>query len=339
MNFFKKAFLFIFPLFLTFVAKAQYGGWASYSFLKLPSDAFTTSVGGQSVAPISNDPSLYLNNPALNDSIKKQYLKINFAPLWAVTSSSTITYGKKFNKLGNISASLQYLNYGTFQGTDAAGNLTNSFNANDFALTIGHARKVNNISIGANLKFVGSSVDTYSAYAVLVDFGGYFKHPKKEISYGLAIKNMGARIKNFTQNDNQNLPFDVQMGFTIRPEQMPLRFSINAHHLHQWIITNDQTDEIDIINNQIISKNSSFANKLASHFVFGVEAFVHQNLQLNFGYNHLLRKELKFQNQFTFSGFSFGFLLKTKKMNFGVGRQGFHSAGGLTQFSIFTNLK
>ena len=339
MLFYKNLFLIVLLFCNISVTNAQYGGWASYSFLKLPSDAFTTSVGGQNVAPIQNEPSLFLNNPALNDSIKRQYLKINYAPLWAGTNSSTVSYGKYFEKIGNISASLQYLNYGSFQGTDASGNITDTFTANDFVFTIGHAKKVNNISIGINIKLVGSLISTYSAYALLADFGGYFKHPKKEISYGLVIKNMGARLKNYTVNDKQTLPFDVQMGLSFRPEQMPLRFSINAHHIHQWEVTFEKPLNTYIIGNQSNSGKNGFGNKLASHFILGAEAFVHPNLQLNLGYNHLLRQELKQQNKFTISGFSIGFLFKKKKMNFGVGHQGFQAAAGLTQISFYTPFK
>ncbi len=336
----KIKFIFIVFLFINpNILIAQYGGWASYAFLKLPSDALTTSLGGQNVAPITNDAGLYLNNPALNDSIKKHFIKINYAPLWSGTSSSTITYGRNIKNLGNFSTSFQYINYGTFQGADPSGNTTNSFTANDFAITIGHSQKINNISIGANVKFAGSTIESYSSYAVLVDFGGFFKHPKKEISYGLVIKNMGGRIKNFTKLDSQNLPFDVQMGFSIRPEQMPFRFSLNAHHMHQWIISDNNSTQFDLFNSQQKSKKVGFANKLAQHFVFGIEALVHKNFQINLGFNSLLRKELKQENISSFSGFSIGFLVKTKKVNFAVGRQGFTIAGGLTQFSAVMPLK
>ncbi len=328
--------IFIFKISLVY---GQFGGWSSYTFLNMPSDAFTTSLGGQNIAAIKDDPSLFLNNPALNQIKNKQYLKINFVPLWAGSNSSTISYGKYFNKIGNISTALQYLNYGTFQGADAAGNLTSQFKASDFAFTIGHSQKVNNVSIGVNLKLVGSNIETYSALAMLTDFGGYFKHPKKEISYGLVIKNMGARLKNFNNNDAQSLPFDVQMGASFRAEQMPIRFSITAHHIHQWDILIDQAKERNIINNQIIEQKNGFGNKLASHVIIGFEALISENFQINFGYNHLLRQELKLENQFTLAGFSTGFLMKTKKLNFSVGSQGFHPTRGLTQFSIFTNLK
>jgi hypothetical protein len=321
------------------IANGQFGGWASYSFLKLAPDAHVTGLGGQNVAIISDDPSHYLNNPALNQIDKKHYLKINFAPLWAGSTSTTISYGSKLTKLGSFSSSLQYLNFGSFQGADPSGNLTETFRANDFSLTIGNAQKVNNITIGANVKLVGSTIETYSALAILVDFGGYFKHPNKDLSYGLAIKNMGARLKNFNLNDTQQLPFDVQMGISFRPEQMPFRFSLNAHHLHQWDILNDKLEQKNSLNNQPTSVKYSFGDKLASHFIVGIEALVQENFQLNFGYNRLLRNELKLDNQFTLAGFSAGILMKTKKINLGIGSQGVHPARGITQISIFKNLK
>lgn len=317
---------------------AQYGGWASYSFLKLPVDGFTTSIGGQNVAPVQSEIGYFLNNPALSDTVKKNYLKINFAPLWAGTTATSLIFAQKFNKIGLVNFGLQYFNYGSFVGTDAAGNITNPFTASDFAITVGHSELVNNIAIGANIKLAGSNIDTYSALALLVDFGGYFIHPKKELSFGLSVKNMGAHLKKFTDLSTNNLPFDVQMGASFRPDQMPFRFLLNIHHLHKWDIANDESEQTTLFGGTIASQSSSFG-KLAQHAILGVETIFSPHFQVNFGYNHLLRTELKQQNVFTFSGFSAGFLLKTKKYNFSVGRQGFHSAGGLTQMSFATKFK
>ncbi len=321
----------------TFIT-AQFGGWASYSFLKIPVDGFSAAIGGQNIAPVHSDLGYFLNNPALSDSIKTNYLKINFAPLWAGTTSSSLVFGKNFNKIGLLKFALQYINYGNFTGADAAGNITNSFNASDFALTIGHSKMLNNISVGANVKLAGTNLDSFSGLALLVDFGGYFRHPKKELSFGLSIKNMGAHLKKFTDLSSTSLPFDVQIGGSFRPDQMPFRFSLNIHHLQNWNIANDQVLQTNIFGATNASK-SSVLNKIGQHANLGIEALLSPNFQFNFGYNHLLRSELKQENIFTLSGFSFGFLMKTKKYNFSVGRQGYHTAGGLTQMSFSSKFR
>src|SRR5690606_30809834 len=86
-------------------------------------------------------------------------------------------------------------------------------------------------TLGANLKFAQSYLDSYTASAVLLDIGGIYAHPEKDFTVGMVIKNFGVVVKDYTEGSGSNLPFDVQIGTTFKPQYMPFRFSLTAYNL------------------------------------------------------------------------------------------------------------
>jgi len=72
--------------------------------------------------------------------------------------------------------------------------------------------------------------------------------------------------------------------------------------------------------------------------IFGTELLLSDNFQLRFGYNHLLRKELKQEATSGGAGFSFGLMLKVKRFEFSYARALYHSAGGSNTIQLTTNL-
>ena len=61
-----------------------------------------------------------------------------------------------------------------------------------------------------------------------------------------------------------------------------------------------------------------FFDNFFRHFVFNGEFLFGktESFRLRLGYNHLRRKELSLENQFSLSGFSFGVGFKVSKFNF-----------------------
>ena len=115
------------------VAQAQ----NSFSFLNIANNARINALGGVNISLIDRDINLFSFNPALLDSSQQGQIGLNFSPYLASSKFISLNYSPKFNNtlVKNWAVSLQNLNYGTFQGTDAVGNLTNEFSANDFAFT------------------------------------------------------------------------------------------------------------------------------------------------------------------------------------------------------------
>ena len=316
----------------------QIGGNNSFTFLNIPSNPTTSALGGINISKTQKDPNSFLQNPALLDSSANNLLAINYLPYFSGIKYSSVAFVRQIKKQ-TFGLAIQHIGYGDFQQTDASGIVLGKFSANDIALTLSHARKQGNITFGGNLKLVNSVIETYSASALLLDFGGVFKHPKQDFSYAIAIKNIGIRFKNFTPFDNPDLPLDVQMGISFKPNYMPVRFSVTAHHLYKYDITylNKNIVKKDLSGNIIENKVNTIDN-LGRHFVLGAELLFSKNFNILLGYNHLRSRELSQQNVSGFSGFSLGFLFKTKLIDLSYSYAGYNTAGNMNSFGLVCDL-
>ncbi|MES2519616.1 MAG: type IX secretion system protein PorQ [Bacteroidota bacterium] len=323
---------------LTSGLTAQVGGNNSFTFLNIPSNPVTSALGGINISKANNDPNGFIQNPALLDSSENNRLSINYLPYFSGIKYSSMAYTKQIHQQ-SFGFGIQYIGYGGFQQTDPSGNILGTFSANDFAITFSHARQQGNITFGGNLKYVGSVIESYTASAILLDFGGVFKHPSQELSLAINAKNIGIRLKNFTPFDNPNLPLDVQMGITFKPKYMPVRFSVTAHHLYKYDITylDKSIVKKDLSGNIIESKVNPIDN-FARHFVIGAEFLLSKNFNILMGYNHLRSQELSQVNLGGFSGFSVGFLFKTKFINLSYAYSGYNTAGNLNSFGLVCDL-
>ena len=328
----------LFFLLISHLSEGQIGGSKSFAFLNIPSNPTISALGGVNITKTQADPNSFLQNPALLDTSENNLLSINFLPYLGGIKYSSVAFVKSLNKQP-FGLAVQQISYGDFQQTDASGNILGKFSANDLALTLSYARRQGNITFGGNLKFVNSVVESYKASAFLFDFGGVFKHPKQDLNYGIAVKNVGIRLKTFTPNDNPDLPLDVQMGVSFKPKYMPVRFSFTAHHLYRYDISylNKTIVKKDLSGNIIENKVSTIDN-LGRHFVAGAELLLNKNFNILLGYNHLRNRELSQQNAGGFSGFSVGFLFKTKFIDLSYSYAGYNSAGNLNSFGLVCDL-
>ncbi len=320
-----------FLLICTF-AKGQLAGTKTWAIMKLPKDGYQTALSGNVVSGGFEDPSFYTANASLGNQAKNNYIKASIASLGAGTTLSFVGTGNNSPKIGSWNASLTYLNYGTFDGTDASGNLTQKFNASEAILSINNAKKIGYFTLGANLNYVLSNYEIYSSSGLMADIGGYYKHPVHDVNVGLSIRNVGLILKPFIGNTNQEIPFTASIGINFKPKYMPVRFFVSINQLQTWNLAT----AVNMDNLQLEELN--FMQNLGRHLNWAVQAEVSPKIKLIVGYNHLLRKELKFENINSFSGISAGFLLKASKLDFSFGHQSIQKAGGFNQFSVFIPL-
>ena len=324
----------LFFLLIFHQSDGQIGGNNSFTFLNIPSNPTLSALGGINISKTQCDPNAFLQNPALLDTSENNLVGINFLPYLGGVKYSSAVFIKSFKKQP-FGIAVQNISYGDFQQTDASGNILGKFSANDVAITLSHSRRQGNITFGGNLKFVNSVIENYSASALLLDFGGVFKHPKQDLAYGITVKNIGMRLKNFTPLDDPNLPLDVQMGVSFKPKYMPVRFSFTAHHLYKYDVTYlDKTIVKRDLSGNIIENKVSTIDNLGRHFIVGAELLLSKNFDIILGYNHLRNRELSQQFIGGFSGFSIGFLFKTKFINFSYSYSGYNTAGNLNSFGL-----
>jgi len=323
------------------ITYGQIGGLRAFEFLETPNHARIAGLGTVNVSSNAGDVNMIWQNPALLNSDMNGQISFSVNPYFADIYNSQITYAQDFENFGIFSFGVSYFHYGQFEGFDNTGSATEDFSASDYAIQISHSREDGVFRYGASLKFVANQISGFNQSALLTDLGGAFIHPDEELSFGLVIKNLGFFTSRFSEED-RNLPFDVQLGGTYKPEFMPFRFSLTLNRLYQYdlsyfdesLIEDDNLVFTDINNNP-----PSTFDKIFQHVTIGTEVVLGKNVNLRAGYNHLIRQSLRAEQVGGAGGFTFGVYFQTKKFNLAYSNA-IYQAGGFAHFiTLGSNLK
>ncbi|TRX67605.1 type IX secretion system protein PorQ [Flammeovirga kamogawensis] len=315
---------------------AQLGGAKTYNFLTVPTNARQVGLGGFLTSSGVNDANaMFYNSSLLGDNSVNKVI-FNYYDYHTTAGLTTLGYAKKVGK-GVIGFGMGYMGYGDFEGFDQNGNYTGTYNANDYWFQGSYTRKIGVFSFAANMKFAASTIESYKSNALMFDMNGSFIHPTKDLVIGLVIKNAGFVMKEYQPNDESELPFDTQLGISFKPQQMPIRFSVTYHHIHEFDITYTDTSlkgETDAFGNELYTE-PSFTDKLSRHFAFGGEFVLGKVINLRAGYNVMRRKEMVTQGVKGLAGMSLGAALKIKKhIDFSYSVAWYHVAGPTNSLSL-----
>lgn len=309
----------------------QIGGKRSFEFVNIPSNPRLVGLGGVNVSLANEDINLAFSNPALNGDTLSGMVSFSYLDYFANVSVLSSIYQHDFGKYGSWFIGVQHINYGDIESFDATGAPVGSFSNNETLIIVGRSHKVGVFTLGGSLKFMNSNISSYSANALALDIGGVFQHPQKQLSAGLTFKNVGIILNEYTETSNTELPFDIQLGMTFKPEHMPFRFSLTGYNLRQGDIS-----YFDPNNTEGLEDKGGLDN-LLRHINIGAELLLGKNVNLRFGYNHLVKQELKLNNTNGGAGFSFGLMFRVKAFEFAYSRGGYHAAGGSNSFGVTAN--
>lgn len=302
----------------------------SFQFLNRPGSARALALGGTAITAVP-DAGMWLHNPALLDSVLNHQMQLSYQGFYAGVRQSNFAYAYHQPRYGSWGAGVQYLNYGDMQGYDASGDPITPFNASEYVVQLSHARQWQQYTAGASLKWASSGIASYRANALLLDVGGTFRHPSKEFIAGFAVTNIGVVTSSYT-DERPELPLEVRLGATFKPQFMPFRFTVTAHRLQQPKLGHaDLTLPFN-------KEEPSVVDQTMRHLSAGAEFLMSKNINLRAGYNHLLRQELKLENTGALSGFSLGFMLRVRNFSLDYSRAWYHVAGGTNQLSLGINL-
>ncbi|WP_230471118.1 type IX secretion system protein PorQ [Hymenobacter jejuensis] len=324
----------------THTAQGQIGGQQAFPFLNLPTSAKLAGVGGVNVSSRDADPTMLYGNPALLNADMDGRLALGYVDYLADVKQSTAAYVFNTQHAGRFGVALTYLNYGKFEQFDAAGNSLGDFSVNEYAASVSDAYTAGNFTLAGTLKLAVSGIAGNHSVATLADVGALFKHPEKDFTVGLVVRNAGYQLKPYTGSQREPMPLDVQLGASIKPEHMPLRFSLTAHHLQQLDIVYldpNQRGQLDENGNEIKPKKT-LGDQIARHFVVGAELILSKNLNVRVGYNHLQRRELRLENASGGAGLSFGMMLQISQFQLDYTRAYYHASGAANYFTIARNL-
>ncbi|MFN3801440.1 MAG: type IX secretion system protein PorQ [Belliella pelovolcani] len=304
---------------------------AAFNFVDHPSHAKLAALGGVNLTA-GNDPLMFLANPALLDSSRSNTPSFHYLNFPGGINVATLGYTFEGFSDGIFGIGLQYFNYGDFQGFDDIGQPTGEFNANEFALTAGYTKSQGVFRYGANLKLLGSVLESFQAYALVMDFGVNYHHPVQDLVLAINLRNIGFNIKNYIAGQDLQLPTDLRIGASYKPEYAPFRFHISLRNL--------QGREVDFFIPDPFRNNEELGtvDQIFRRAVFGVEILPSEHFNLRLGYNHLVRKEFETANGAGAGGFSGGFSFMLKQFELSYSRMFYNVPGGSNVFGITTTI-
>ena len=325
-----------FFLLLPFAAQAQVGGRAAFPFLSLPPSAQLAASGGMNASARSADPTQLYGSPALLNADMDHAAAISYVAYVGSIRQSTAAYVFNTEKKGRFGLGFTYLNYGDLQSFDAAGNSLGTFAVNEYAFTGADSYTKGKFTFGLAAKLAVSSIAENRAVALAGDAGVLFKPSEQDFAVGLVVKNAGYMLKPYIASHREPLPIDVQLGTTVKPEHMPLRFTLTMHHLQQWNIQYLDPNDRGTTNaaGDTVRASRNFGDNLARHFTVGAELLLGTGLHLRAGYNHLQARELRLDNTSGSAGFSFGAMLKISQFQLDYTHATLQAAGSSNYFTL-----
>lgn len=312
-------------------------GQAIYTFLELPVSSHMAALGGANVSLRNNDINYALNNPALLSSETNNQLALNFSNYIADVSVGSVAYGKNWND-NMFAVAMQYIDYGSFEGTTETNQSFGTFTAKDFALSLVYAKQLHkNWQGGVTLKPIYSAYESYSSFGIGVDLGVSYAFEEKGIYVGAAVQNVGSQLVSYNE-ELEYLPFNTMISFSKKFSHAPVRISCTAHHLHVWNLNYINALYTTSLTGERIYDTVSFVDMLFRHLIVGIDIIPSKNLYFTVGYNHRRAAELRLNGLKTIAGFSFGGGLKVSKFQVGFSAAQYQKGIMTYQFSLSTNM-
>ena len=324
------------------------GGQKVFQFLTFSPSARITALGGTQITVKDDDVNFAADNPAALNPSMSGHLAFNHNFYLSDIQHGYVAYAQYLPKIGfTMHGGLQYINYGDIKQADEFGNITGKVHAAETAFTVGAARPLTpRISIGLNARVAFSALDIYKASALAADAGLLYADTAKRISVAVVLRNVGAELGSYN-GTREDLPYDLQVGFSKQLRYLPFRISVIAHHLQQWDIRyndpNAKQDDVLLFGDeqQSSSKGNGGVDNFFRHFIFNGEFLLGRNesFRIRVGYNHLRKRELSVNNYRSLAGFSGGIGIKISRFRLDMGYGSYHLAGGVFHMGIGTNLK
>ncbi len=243
-----------------------------FNFLRLPSSAHVSALGGDNITLAENDASLVFHNPALISYVADKTLNLNVMTYMEGSVTATASFTRALGDRATWGVQGRFISYGEMKETTVTGEQTGTFGARDVALSGSFAYGLaDGLSGGVTAKMVGSFIGSYSSLGVLVDLGLNYYDPDREWSLSAVARNLGGQVKAY-EDDFEPVPLDLQLGVSKRLVGSPLRFSATLVRLNDW------------------------QYGLGKHLVLGADLLLGQQFYIAAGYNPLRAAQMKIKS-------------------------------------------
>ena len=328
---------------------AQVGGQNIYEFLNLSNSARISGLGGNLITVRDDDVNLAYANPSLLNESMSQQLAFSHNFHLADISNGYAAYGQYLDKIKTtFHFGIQYINYGEFTAADVFGQEEGTFDASEYAITLGAAKEFyDRLSFGVNIKLVTSQFESYNSMGLLSDLALTYFDTSRNFTATFLVKHAGVQLTSYEEDNTEPLPFEIQVGISKKLKYLPFRFSIVYHHFDRWNILYDDPNMAENTlflggdGSDVDNPTSIWFDNFFRHFIFNGEFLFGraENFRLRVGYNHMMRQELAVQNFRSLGGFSFGAGIKINRFRIDYGRTIYHLVGGINHLGISTNIQ
>lgn len=296
--------------------------------------ARAAALGGNSMSVWGDDINLIYSNPSLLNSSMHKQATLNYCNYVGNLNFGYLAYAHHLQKYGTVAGSLQFFNYGKFNGYDEFGQATTNFNANDYSINLNYAKPFEDSSfqVGIALKTIISQYDIYKSFGNAIDFGITY-HSKKDFIVSVQAKNIGFIWKGYSNllTKNEPLPQTVQLGLSYKIPKAPFRLIGIYDQVTKWnlkyISPVDTTGSSSPFSNSGTKADSSKFQKFGikfrngsdnflRHITVGAEILITKNLHIRLAYNHRRQKEMILPERRGINGLSVGFGFRVKKFGF-----------------------
>lgn len=338
---FKKLLLYVL-FFVCTVTYSQIGGKYTYQFLNLVTSPRQAALGGKTITIYDDDVNQVNFNPATINVEMDNHLALNYGSYYGEVTYGTASYAYTYDRhLQTFQAGVNYVNYGSFEGYDEAGQPTTSFTGSEIALSAGYAYNIpsTTIHIGANAKLISSTLESYNSLGGAIDIGAIFIDERNDVNWGLVIRNIGTQFTTYSEV-REKLPLEVIVGVSQELEHVPIRWHLTLENLQQWNVAfSNPVRAESSLDGTSTQEKVSFVNNALRHAIFGVELFPQKSFNIRLGYNFRRAEELRILEQRNFSGVSLGFGLKFNKLKFNYSYSRYTLAGNTSLFGLTINFQ
>jgi hypothetical protein len=333
--------LLFYLFFICTVSYGQIGGKYTYEFLNLVTSPRQAALGGKIITIYDEDVNEALFNPASINEEMNNHLALNYGNYYKEVTYGTASYAYTYDQhLQTFQAGVNYINYGKFEGYDENGLPTSEFTGSEIALSVGYAYNIpyTDIHIGANAKFIESTLESYNSFGGAIDLGLLYIDEKNDVNWGLTLMNIGTQFTSY-DGTREKLPFEIIAGVSQELENVPIRWHFTLENLQQWNLAfSNPVNSETSIDGSITEENISVFNNALRHMIFGIELFPKKAFNIRLGYNFRRGAELQIQDKRNFSGLSFGVGLKLNKLKFNYSYSKYTLAGNTSLFGLTINL-
>ena len=208
---------------------ASSAGTTGFELFRTDGSARNTALGGSLIALSGGLHTLYSNPAGLAD-IKGRSGSVGFFKHVLDLNSGNLAYAHPVTGRSTLALGITYFDYGSFDKADENGQKLGEFGASDILVTAAAARELKpDLLGGVSLKYLNSTIDSYSASALAADVGVIYHTGYEGWDVGGGIYNFGFATSAYLE-EKDDLPTTYRLGLSVPLEHLPVRFSFAGEY-------------------------------------------------------------------------------------------------------------